>query len=53
MAPDTYEYWGQSPGQTKSVTKRNFAFFNFTNPREFLYQNKTPVFNQIDGYLLQ
>lgn len=53
MAPDTYEFWGQSPGQTKSVTKRNFTFFNFTNPREFLYQNKTPIFNQIHGYLLQ
>lgn len=53
MVPDTYEYWGQSPGKTKSVTKRNFAFFNFTNPREFLYQNKKPVFHQANGYLLQ
>lgn len=33
MGPDTYEYWGQSPGMTKSVTRRNFTFFNFTNPR--------------------
>lgn len=52
MAPDTYEYWGQSPGKADSVTNRNFTFFNFTNPREFLYQNATPVFTATHGYLL-
>jgi hypothetical protein len=53
MGDDTYEYWGQNPGKTNSVTERNFTFFNFANPREFLYQNKTPKFNVINGYLLQ
>jgi hypothetical protein len=53
MAPDTYEFWGQSPGGTKTITQRNFTFFNFTNPRGFLYHDEKPNLTQVNGYLLQ
>ena len=45
MSSDTYEYWGQFPGKTRTVTVRNFTFYNFTNPRQFLYQNAIPKFH--------
>jgi hypothetical protein len=39
LSPETYETWGANPGSTNTLTLRNFTFFNFTNPRGFLYRN--------------
>ncbi len=38
LAPETYDLWGANPGSSEIATVRNFTFFNFTNPRGFLYR---------------
>ena len=45
LDPEKVEMWGQNPGHSKTVTLRNYTFYNFTNPREFLYHNATPRFH--------
>ena len=53
LDPATFDVWGENPGQTGTVTLRNFTFYNFTNPREYLYHNATPKFTEISNYLFQ
>lgn len=38
LAPENSDLWGQNPGKTNISTIRNFTFFNFTNPRGYLYR---------------
>jgi hypothetical protein len=44
LTPDTYDLWGENPGSSNITTSRNFTFYNFTNPRDYLYRNKLPKF---------
>jgi hypothetical protein len=53
LAPETYDLWGANPGSSGTVTLRNFTFFNFTNPRGFLYRYETPVFTELANYAYQ
>lgn len=39
LDPKTMNIWGANPGSTNTLTLRDFTFFNFTNPRGFLYRN--------------
>lgn len=41
LKPETYEKWGAVPGSTGTVVYKNYSFFNFTNPEDFTYFNKT------------
>lgn len=50
MTPDNENLWAHIPGGTNTITYRNFTFFNFTNPREFLYQGQKPLFREVSGY---
>jgi len=38
LAPETYNLWGANPGSSNTLTLRNFTFYNFTNPRGYLYR---------------
>jgi len=39
LAPENSDLWGQNPGKSNVTTIRNFTFFNFTNPRGYLYRS--------------
>ena len=45
LAPETYDLWGANPGSSNALTVRNFTFYNFTNPRGYLYRGEIPKFN--------
>lgn len=53
MTPENVDTWGQNPGSTKTVTFRNFTFYNFTNPRGFLYRGQKPKLHEVNNFLLQ
>jgi hypothetical protein len=44
MTESNHHLWGLVPGDTGMVMFRNFTFFNFTNPLDFMLYNKTPEF---------
>ena len=39
LDPEKIETWGQNPGRSNTLTLRNFTFYNFTNPRKYVYRN--------------
>jgi hypothetical protein len=51
LTADQMNVWGESPGSTSSHTLRMITFHNFTNPRAYLYHNKTPIFHEVSGYI--
>lgn len=53
LDPANYELWGQNPGSSGVLTLRNFTFFNFTNPRGYLYRGEAPVFTEISNFAYQ
>lgn len=44
MSPDTYDLWGANPGSSNTITVRNYTFYNFTNPRGYMYRGEMPRF---------
>ena len=48
MQESNHNLWAKIPGDTDMVIYRNFTFFNFTNPLDFVFYNKTPEF-MVDG----
>ena len=48
MQESNQNLWAKIPGDSGMVIYRNFTFFNFTNPLDFVFYNKTPEF-MVDG----
>lgn len=53
MTPKTYETWGRVPGDTNMQIVRRFQFFEFYNPYETVFLNKTPIFIETKPYEYQ
>ena len=45
--------WGEVPGDSGAQITRNFKFYNFTNPDEFLFENQIPEFDEIGDFIYQ
>lgn len=41
---------GEVPGETNSFLKRDFTFYNFQNPYDVMFRNKTPIFVEDGPY---
>ena len=44
MSPDNYNLWGKIPGESGIKLLRNFTFYEFQNPNQFLFDNELPIF---------
>ena len=53
LKSDSYNQWGQVPGEFGVDIARTYTFFNFTNPFEVFFFNETPQFVQTKGYVYQ
>lgn len=53
MTASTEGLWAHVPGETETVIIREYTFFNFTNPKEFLYKGARPVFREVSGFQIQ
>lgn len=51
MRNNNFNLWGIIPGQSEVNMRRMYYFYNFTNPKEFLYQNERPVFVEVGPYI--
>ncbi|KAL4503018.1 hypothetical protein ABPG72_014247 [Tetrahymena utriculariae] len=45
--------WADIPGDTNAFIVRNFTFFEFKNPFEFLFEQKTPIVQESKVYSYQ
>ncbi|CAD8079287.1 unnamed protein product [Paramecium primaurelia] len=53
MSSSNYALWGQVPGDTKTYLKRDFTFFQFTNPYDVMFRGKKPIFVEKGPYTYQ
>ena len=53
MTTQNYQTWGEVPGGLNVTALIKFTFFNFTNPFDVLYLNKTPEFVETKPYVYQ
>lgn len=51
MTPHNFNLWGLIPGQSEVSMRRRYYFYNFTNPKEFLYHNQRPEFIEVGPYI--
>ncbi|EAS04570.2 CD36 family protein (macronuclear) [Tetrahymena thermophila SB210] len=53
MTDSNQGMWADIPGDTKAFIVRNFTFFEFKNPFEFLFKQQTPVVQESKVYSYQ
>lgn len=53
MTGGNQNLWGEVPGDSQAQITRVFKFFNFSNPEEFLFENKTPIFDEVGDFYYQ
>ena len=62
MTESSYGLWvilneylnqGQVPGDTNSYLKRDFTFYEFQNPYDVMFRNKTPIFVEAGPFSIE
>ena len=53
MTDSNANMWAVVPGKTQTTIRRKFSLYNFTNPDEVLFLNKTPELVEYGPYIYQ
>ncbi|EGR32021.1 hypothetical protein IMG5_098570 [Ichthyophthirius multifiliis] len=53
MTSKTHSQWGMIPGDTKMEIERQFTFYNFENPEDFVFRGKKPHLQESKKFYFQ